>query len=589
MLARAGLVALVLLCGGAAVSAQETESGLSGMDSRMNGLGLLCKGAAVLTKQIDSDPSAPKPSQTAALERQKLQAWATVFAESGMTVQEFQVASSSPELAAMMANVEAQADPSASAPKDETSWSSFDIARTTLAVAGIADPLGATSVAAAYLYPKCSAQEAQTGKGGFCWKDSAVRGVGTIPKGCAPSHPEYQDGLCYAKCPAGMRGQGPVCWTDSKVSAARGVGVLPTACPADHPDLQSGLCYKRCPDGYGGVGPVCWQGIKSQGRGVGIPPKACDSAHPSFDNGLCYAACPQGYTGVGPVCWTSKQVSQPRGAGVIPTGCPADRPNLDAGLCYANCSSGTGIGPVCWQACSGRFKEACGAGCATDAVECGFATTDMVSSPFEVVINVVTLGTASPGTSAARASRKALQEGAREAAQKLAKQASKAAKLEGDALKAAADSGDDLVMLYARQAKAMGFTQDAAVSRSILDMAAEAGQANSSAARAAIDKMKASFRIAKARTDKVTAYIQQHGGKATAEYLKVLAEKGKKLAPQRNLAAGIDKTARGKEFLKRLEQTYDALHVQEVAAAKNLIVSCAKLGLAVSQQALGVE
>ena len=199
------------------------------------------------------------------------------------------------------------------------------------------------------------------------------RGVGIIPAGCDPQHPDLQTGLCYQSCPAGMDGKGPVCWTTSKVSTPRGAGLIPKSCPSDHPDEAAGLCYQSCPDGYHGIGPVCWKGISSHARGVGVPPNGCDPAHPDMNAGLCYAACPAGQSGDGPVCWTNQPLSHPRGAGVVPTGCPADHPNLDAGLCYQTCQSGKGVGPVCWAMCQGKFAEACGAGCATNKVECGFA------------------------------------------------------------------------------------------------------------------------------------------------------------------------------------------------------------------------
>jgi hypothetical protein len=44
------------------------------------------------------------------------------------------------------------------------------------------------------------------------------------------------------------------CW---KGTYSRGVGTPLNSCPADK-ELQASLCYAKCPSGYKGVGPVCW-------------------------------------------------------------------------------------------------------------------------------------------------------------------------------------------------------------------------------------------------------------------------------------------------------------------------------------------
>lgn len=44
------------------------------------------------------------------------------------------------------------------------------------------------------------------------------------------------------------------CW---KNSATRGVGSMPDSC-LDDQDKDGDLCYPRCNSGYHGVGPVCW-------------------------------------------------------------------------------------------------------------------------------------------------------------------------------------------------------------------------------------------------------------------------------------------------------------------------------------------
>lgn len=38
----------------------------------------------------------------------------------------------------------------------------------------------------------------------FCWKDTATRGVGTVPQACEAGR-ERIGLLCYTSCPAGMK------------------------------------------------------------------------------------------------------------------------------------------------------------------------------------------------------------------------------------------------------------------------------------------------------------------------------------------------------------------------------------------------
>lgn len=88
--------------------------------------------------------------------------------ETGVAVDEID----SQTLATVMAELEPQEQ------EAEESWSAFDYARTAMSVAAIADPTGVIGVGAAYTYPKCGTPEAESGTGGFCWKDSQVRDVG---------------------------------------------------------------------------------------------------------------------------------------------------------------------------------------------------------------------------------------------------------------------------------------------------------------------------------------------------------------------------------------------------------------------------
>ena len=117
-------------------------------------------------------------------------------------------------------------------------------------------------------------------------KDSYGRGVGR-PMPCRDDYQDRQAGLCYKNCKEGYKGVGPVCWrfctegfTDdgatcrknahifSKESKPRGVGLVPKTCPAKKV-MQHGLCYAPCPSGFKGVGPVCWKSCTNPNAKVG--------------------------------------------------------------------------------------------------------------------------------------------------------------------------------------------------------------------------------------------------------------------------------------------------------------------------------
>jgi len=262
-------------------------------------------------------------------------------------------------------------------------WTSFDIARQTLELAGIADPTGVVAVAAAYLHPICNSEDANRSRGDFCYRQSDTRGVGVIPVACNPALPDYQAGLCYKPCPDGYNGVGPVCWTNEEVSIPRGAGVIPTGCPASHPILEAGLCYQGCAPGWKAVGTICYQqcpeGYRDDGlycakttydRGAGYviwDRPVCEKNHPDVGceqlGALWYPkckpgfamttvnfcqtkGCPAGFEDIGVSC---KMPSAGRGVGVVRNVCDASIPDLDAGLCYQNCPAGyNGVGPVCW-------------------------------------------------------------------------------------------------------------------------------------------------------------------------------------------------------------------------------------------------
>ena len=568
--------------------------------------GATCKGLAFVTAQIKKSKTDPIPTaaETAAPQAAVNQAMADRMADSGLTPDELDANVKPDELAAMMSDFNDEANaptapktstpaPAASQPSltsapaaVEGVWTPYDYARASMSAAGLADPTGATSVVAAYLYPKCSSPDAQKGKGTFCWKDSVVRGVGLIPKACDASHPDFQNGLCYQGCPAGMSGDGPVCWTQQQVSQTRGAGVVPASCPSDHPDRQAGLCYEACPDGYNGIGPVCWKGLKSHARGAGIVASACDSAHSDMDAGLCYTACAAGYTGKGPVCWTDSKVSHPRGVGVLPTGCPADHPNLDAGLCYQNCSTGNGVGPVCWATCTGRFNTACGAGCADSKIDCGFATSDMVTSPLEMAGNILSLGTASAETAAARDAEAATEAESEKLAKMLAEDATKRAADEA-ALRAA--------IKVQEEASAKGEEVGLSALDYLYIMGEDTEEDSQSAWSAFKNNVKAGAAKAKARAEHEVKMLKSQAGDKFVEKLKAIKSKAEALeakreaiTPTRQLANKMEKSELSAAFLKKLEAAGDKIHVKQLSAGESFIAGCAKFGATVSKQALGL-
>jgi hypothetical protein len=130
------------------------------------------------------------------------------------------------------------------------------------------------------------------------------------------------------------------CW---KQAIDRGVGTIPNYCNTR--ENMDGLCYNRCKNGYTGIGPICWENCQ----------------HGYHDDGLfCRQPIPLHI-------YTKK--SYGRGIGTI----PKCSPNLtyDTGLCYKSCNKTyEGIGPLCWQKCSGQLAISCGAGCTNSHTTC---------------------------------------------------------------------------------------------------------------------------------------------------------------------------------------------------------------------------
>jgi hypothetical protein len=177
-------------------------------------------------------------------------------------------------------------------------------------------------------------------------------------------------------CPPGYTDDGLTCRLDVKVvlkpSYARGVGAVPKSC-APGEEYDAGLCYPVCKPGYGGVGPICWgtcpAGYDNHGatcfRGASII-TANVSKCPWYDIcGLTFASgcsvCPPGYHNDGCFCRINVDVilkpSYGRGVGTVPNSCPSGQ-EYDAGLCYSACKPGyRGIGPICWGTCPAGYDD----------------------------------------------------------------------------------------------------------------------------------------------------------------------------------------------------------------------------------------
>lgn len=204
-----------------------------------------------------------------------------------------------------------------------------------------------------------------------------------------------------AACPPGFTDDGATCRLHqvvAKSSYGRDVGQLPTNCGSRH--YEDGLCYADCPSGYGGAGPICWEHCPSSyrddgafcakpepyGRGTGYPWQFGDSlnldgaygrcqaeqgaghceewgaiVYPKCRSGfhnvaccICSPDCPSGMTDIGVSC---AKRTYDRGVGTIPTAC-AGGMQYDTGLCYPQCRAGfTGAGPVCWGQCPQGFTD----------------------------------------------------------------------------------------------------------------------------------------------------------------------------------------------------------------------------------------
>lgn len=301
-------------------------------------------------------------------------------------------------LAAVMAEIEAEAqgpEPAAAEdPAQQEQWTSFDIARTALSVASIADPTGAVGIAAAYTYPVCGRAEALQGNGGFCWKHSEERGVGAIPAdlgrvadcpagqvnfglSCSGGGNTIAAPSQLAVCPAGYRNTGAFCTrgTDDIAAPSRvascpeGFQNTGLSCLRPASTYAQGSRMADCPAGYTNLGATCTRGADSYTKACtfitkhpcragytdmgchcqrwadtqGLSAMSC-SAGEFRSGGRCYQQCRPGYTNNGEFCGRGAQTV---GAGSM--SCPAGyflNPSL--GRCYQSCPNGyTNTGETC--------------------------------------------------------------------------------------------------------------------------------------------------------------------------------------------------------------------------------------------------
>lgn len=246
-----------------------------------------------------------------------------------------------------------------------------------------------------------------------------------------------------APCKAGYTNMGCHCqrWAES-----RGSGSL--TCPAGYFKGVAERCYKNCPSGYENTGEFCTKWPST----LDMSAMRCNGAGESLGGARCYTECKAGYTNTGEFCtkWpetrgtdamTCKSGEFKSGARCYETSACAYTDNgqskigeLQAGLCYEECNNKSfyGVGPVCWSSCNAKLKTECAAGCAESELECGLATTDMVLSPVEVAVSVVSLGNYAAASAARKASMKAAREAAKEAGKAAAKEgAERLAKIAG--------------------------------------------------------------------------------------------------------------------------------------------------------------
>ena len=234
----------------------------------------------------------------------------------------------------------------------------------------------------------------------ICWKNTSTRGVGKIPTTCPAGYPDYDGALvCYQSCQPGYTGVSWVCWQK---------------CPAGFTDIGVS-CAKPAPYGRGG-GYAYWWPFEGRADAVArcerntgqaceiygeLAYPKCAAGYYAFGCCICSPLCPSGMRDDGAFCAKNTYTR-----GSASTACPAGQA-YDAGLCYPQCPSGSsGVGPVCWGSCSGKFPTGCGASCAKSVSACTFSIINQVESTASIALNVASLvltaGAATPAINLAR-------------------------------------------------------------------------------------------------------------------------------------------------------------------------------------------
>ena len=263
---------------------------------------------------------------------------------------------------------------------------------------------------------KWIAEEVAAAKIDYCYRQSYGRGVGEPLSSCNAGT-EKNGLLCYPLCQAGYEGKGPVCWqacpsgfTDDHattcwkpVDYGRGAGRIPdVSCPASHPNMQGIGAAAWCDNGprfdfwnLSTAAAIVTCRPDEEWNGGFCYPK-CKPGYQASGCCLCTIICPEGMTNSGAGC--IKQ-SYGRTAGT-PMVC-RDGLEQDVALCYPKCDPGYHpVGPVCWQNCPPSQPFECAAGCATSQAACAEKTLDMVITPIQLALNILTLGETSQLTAA---------------------------------------------------------------------------------------------------------------------------------------------------------------------------------------------
>jgi hypothetical protein len=218
----------------------------------------------------------------------------------------------------------------------------------------------------------------------FCWKDTVLRDVGTIPNKCAEGYDRIGL-LCYKKCPTGY--------------------------------TRFGFdCHQTCPDGMRNDGLYCRNAEYGRGAGftgwtVSAMYKRCEAAHGAGNcekhRLIVYPKCKPGYSSFGCcICRPKKPDCKALGMGhqlglscakkmIIgaPTvgQCDEDK-EMNGGLCYNKCPPNyNGVAMVCWAKTPPGWVN-CGMGAAKDKTTCDWVIVGQVSSVVMSALNFLSVG-----------------------------------------------------------------------------------------------------------------------------------------------------------------------------------------------------